>query len=56
MQRHRLKQFTEEAETISENAPQNLGHTEDYFIVYGGKTFQNRKKCSKKHPYGTGRG
>jgi len=43
-----IETITEEAETISENAPQNLGHTEDYFIVYGGaKPFRIEKNVQK---------
>ena len=38
----------EEVETISEEAPHNLGHTENYFIVYSGKNSSRIEKNVKK--------
>jgi len=43
-----IETISEEVKTISENAPQNLVHTEDYFIVYGGeKPFRIEKNVQK---------
>ena len=43
-----IETITEEAETTSEKAPYNLGHTENYFTVISGKqTFKLEKKVHK---------
>jgi hypothetical protein len=43
-----IETITEEAETISEEAPNNLGHTDNYFTVIGGKqTFRLEKNVQK---------
>lgn len=43
-----IETISEEVKTISENAPQNLGHTEDYFIVYGGESIVRLQKNVQK--------
>jgi hypothetical protein len=43
-----IETIGEEVKTISENAPQNLGHTEDYFIVYGGESIVRIQKNVQK--------
>ena len=43
-----IETITEEAETISEHAPQNLEQTEDYFIVYSGKDIYKLQKNVQK--------
>jgi hypothetical protein len=44
-----IETIGEELKTISENAPQNLGHTENYFIVYGGESiFRIQKNVQKR--------
>jgi len=43
-----IQTIGEEIETISEEAPHNLGHTENYFIVYSGKnSFKIEKNVQK---------
>jgi len=43
-----IETITEEAETISEKAPNNLGHTDNYFTVISGKqTFRLEKNVHK---------
>jgi len=43
-----IETITEEVETISEKAPDNLGHTKNYFIVISGKTsFRIEKNVQK---------
>ena len=43
-----IETITEEAETVSEEAPNNLGHTDNYFTVIGGKqTFRLEKNVQK---------
>ena len=43
-----IETITEEAETISEKAPYNSGHTDNYFTVIGGKqSFRLEKNVQK---------
>ena len=43
-----IETITEEAETVSEKAPYNLGHTDNYFTVISGKqTFRLKKNIHK---------
>jgi short subunit dehydrogenase-like uncharacterized protein len=43
-----IETITEEVETVSEKAPNNLGHTDNYFTVISGKqTFRLEKNVQK---------